>query len=90
MIYDLNARSREIYRHIVEAYVDTGEPIGSQTLARKLNIRLSPASIRNAMAEMEAAGLLFSPHTSAGRVPTEKGMRFFVDGLLEVGNLTEQ
>ena len=87
MIHELNDRSREIFRHIVEAYVETGEPIGSHTLARRLNIRLSPASVRNVMAELEAAGLLYSPHISAGRLPTEAGLRFFVDGLLELGNL---
>ncbi len=87
MLHELNERSREIFRRIVEAYVETGEPIGSHTLAKRLNIRLSPASIRNVMAELEGAGLLFAPHTSAGRLPTEAGMRFFVDGLLEVGSL---
>ncbi len=86
MIHELNNRSREIFRHIVDAYVETGEPIGSQTLANRLNINLSPASIRNVMAEMEAAGLLFAPHKSAGRMPTDAGLRFFVDGLLEIGN----
>src|SRR4051812_30284810 len=88
MIHELNERSREIFRHIVEAYVETGEPIGSHTLAKRLNIRLSPASIRNVMAELEGAGLLYAPHTSAGRLPTEAGLRFFVDGLLEIGGLT--
>jgi len=88
MIHDLNDRSREIFRHIVEAYLETGEPIGSHTLAKHLNIQLSPASIRNVMAEMESAGLLFAPHTSAGRLPTDAGLRFFVDGLLEIGNLS--
>ena len=87
MLHELNERSREIFRRIVEAYVETGEPIGSHTLAKRLNIRLSPASIRNVMAELEGAGLLFAPHTSAGRLPTEAGLRFFVDGLLEVGSL---
>jgi heat-inducible transcriptional repressor len=87
MLHELNERSREIFRRIVEAYVETGEPIGSHTLAKRLNIRLSPASIRNVMAELESAGLLFAPHTSAGRLPTEVGLRFFVDGLLEIGAL---
>ena len=85
----LNERSREIFRRIVDAYVETGEPIGSHTLARRLNIRLSPASIRNVMAELEGAGLLYAPHTSAGRLPTEAGLRFFVDGLLELGALSQ-
>jgi heat-inducible transcriptional repressor len=90
MIKDLNDRSREIFRHIIDAYVETGAPIGSRTLADRLTEQLSPASIRNVMADLEHAGLLFSPHTSAGRLPTEVGLRFFVDGLLELGNLTEE
>ena len=88
MIHELSERSREIFRRIVEAYVETGEPIGSHSLAKRLNIRLSPASIRNVMAELKGAGLLYAPHTSAGRLPTERGLRFFVDGLLEVGALS--
>ena len=85
----LNERSREIFRHIVDAYVETGAPVGSRTLTRRLGMNLSPATVRNVMADLEDAGLLFSPHTSAGRLPTELGLRFFVDGLLEYGNLTE-
>ena len=88
MIHELSERSREIFRRIVEAYVETGEPIGSHTLARRLNIRLSPASVRNVMAELENAGLLYAPHTSAGRLPTDLGLRFFVDGLLQLGDLS--
>ena len=86
---ELNARSREIFRMIVEGYVQTGEPIGSRTLSRLLGEGLSPATIRNVMADLEDAGLLYAPHTSAGRMPTEAGLRFFVDGLLEIGNLAE-
>ncbi|MSO64352.1 MAG: heat-inducible transcriptional repressor HrcA [Alphaproteobacteria bacterium] len=89
MIQELNERNRQIFRELVEAYVETGEPVGSQRLAQRLNIRLSPATIRGAMAELQTLGLLFAPHTSAGRVPTPQGLSFFVDGLLEVGNLTE-
>lgn len=85
---ELNERSREIFRMIVEAYVETGEPIGSRTLSRHLDMDLSPATIRNVMSDLEEAGLLFAPHTSAGRMPTEIGLRLFVDGLLEVGHLT--
>ncbi len=88
MISELNERSREIFRHIVDAYVETGEPIGSRTLARRLGMSLSPATIRNVMADLEDAGLLHAPHTSAGRVPTDAGLRLFVNGLLEVGALT--
>lgn len=89
MIVELNARSREIFRRIVDAYVTTGEPVGSRTLSRQLDEHLSPATIRNVMADLEDAGLLFSPHTSAGRLPTDAGLRLYVDGLLEVGNLSE-
>lgn len=81
----LNERSRRIFMHVVDAYVETGEPVGSRTLSRKQGLVLSPATIRNVMADLEEAGLLFSPHTSAGRLPTDAGLRMFVDGLLEVG-----
>ena len=83
----LNERSREIFRQIVDAYVETGEPIGSRTIARKLSGSLSPATIRNVMADLEYAGLLFSPHTSAGRLPTDAGLHVFVSGLLQSGGL---
>ena len=86
---ELNERSREIFRLIVDGYVQTGEPIGSRTLSRLLGQNLSPATIRNVMADLEEAGLLYSPHTSAGRLPTEAGLRLFVHGLLELGNLAE-
>ena len=85
----LGQRSREILRHIVEAYVETGAPIGSRTLSRRLGMELSPATVRNVMADLEDVGLLFAPHTSAGRLPTALGLRLFVDGLLEHGNLTK-
>lgn len=85
----LNERSREIFRHIVDAYVETGAPIGSRTLSRRLGMHLSPATVRNVMADLEDIGLLYAPHASAGRLPTEMGLRLFVDGLLEYGNLTE-
>jgi heat-inducible transcriptional repressor len=88
-ISELNTRSREIFRIIVDGYVATGEPIGSRTLSRLLPQSLSPATIRNVMADLEEAGLLYSPHTSAGRLPTEAGLRLFVHGLLEIGHLDE-
>jgi heat-inducible transcriptional repressor len=88
-VSELNQRSREIFRQVVDAYLETGEPIGSRTLSKRLGMTLSPATIRNVMADLEEAGLLFAPHASAGRLPTEAGLRLFVDGLLEVGNLTE-
>ncbi|MBO6783218.1 MAG: heat-inducible transcriptional repressor HrcA [Alphaproteobacteria bacterium] len=86
----LNARSSEILRQIIDGYLETGEPVGSRTLSRNLDLDLSPATIRNVMADLQDAGLLFSPHTSAGRIPTEAGLRMFVDGLLEVGHLTDE
>jgi heat-inducible transcriptional repressor len=87
---ELNERSREVFRHIVEAYVETGEPVGSRTLSRKLGQHLSPATIRNVMADLQDTGLLYAPHTSAGRLPTDLGLRLFVDGLLEVGRLSAE
>jgi len=89
-IPQLNQRSSEILRQIIDGYLETGEPVGSRTLSRNLGRELSPATIRNVMADLQDAGLLFSPHTSAGRIPTEAGLRLFVDGLLEVGHLTEE
>ena len=89
IITELNERSREIFRHLVEAYVQTGEPVGSRTLSRRLNESLSPATIRNVMSDLELAGLLYAPHISAGRMPTQAGMRLFVNGLLEVGGLPD-
>ena len=83
----LSERPREVFRHLVEAFLSSGEPVGSRTLSQRLPLALSPASIRNVMADLENMGLLYAPHTSAGRVPTEKGLRLFVDGLLEVGDL---
>src|ERR1700693_3987186 len=89
LISELNARSREIFSQIVDAYVETGEPVGSRTLSRRWSLDLSPATIRNVMADLEEAGLLMAPHTSAGRLPTDAGLRLFVHGLLEVGGLSE-
>lgn len=88
IIGELNQRSREVFREIVDEFVKTGGPIGSRTLSRRLSTPLSPATIRNVMADLEELGLLFSPHTSAGRLPTDAGLRLFVDGLLEIGELT--
>ncbi len=85
----LNERSRTILRQIVESYLATGEPVGSRNLARVLPMTLSPASIRNVMSDLEHLGLIVAPHTSAGRLPTQSGLRLFVDGLLEVGSLSE-
>jgi heat-inducible transcriptional repressor len=89
-ISELDERSRAVFRAIVDAYVETGEPMGSRTLSRRLPHQLSPATIRNVMADLEDVGLLYAPHTSAGRLPTEAGLRLFVDGLLERGNISEE
>src|SRR5947207_8886375 len=85
----LNERSREIFRRIVESYLATGEPVGSRNLSRLIPMTLSPASVRNVMSDLEQLGLIYAPHTSAGRLPTELGLRFFVDALMQVGDLTE-
>lgn len=90
MISDLNDRSREVLRQLIDNYLMTGEPVGSRTLAQRLNLDISPATIRNVMSDLEDLGLLFAPHTSAGRLPTDAGLRLFVDGLLEIGNLTSE
>ncbi|RBP00956.1 heat-inducible transcription repressor HrcA [Roseiarcus fermentans] len=84
---NLNARSREIFRRIVESYLTTGEPVGSRHLSRMLPVSLSPASVRNVMQDLEELGLIYATHASAGRLPTQQGLRFFVDALLEFGDL---
>ncbi|MCC6981979.1 MAG: heat-inducible transcriptional repressor HrcA [Bauldia sp.] len=84
----LDRRSREIFKRIVESYLETGEPVGSRNISRIIPMTLSPASVRNVMADLEQLGLIYAPHTSAGRLPTEVGLRFFVDALLEVGDLS--
>src|SRR6478609_6856178 len=85
----LNERSREIFKHIVDNYLATGEPVGSRNISRIIPMTLSPASVRNVMQDLEQLGLIYAPHTSAGRLPTQQGLRFFVDALMEVGDLTE-
>src|SRR3954464_3354086 len=87
---ELNERSREIFRQIVESYLATGEPVGSRNIWRVIPMTLSAASVRNVMADLEHAGLIYAPHTSAGRLPTEIGLRFFVDAMLEIGDLTAE
>src|SRR5271165_3554853 len=84
---ELNERYREIFRSIVETYLATGEPVGSRNLSRHLPMTLSPASVRNVMSDLEGLGLIYAPHVSAGRIPTHTGLRLFVDGLLEVGDI---
>ncbi len=86
-LIDLNARAREIFRNLVASYLATGEPVGSRNLARQLPMVLSPASVRTVMSDLERTGLIYAPHLSAGRLPTELGLRFFVDALLELAHL---
>ena len=85
---ELSERSKQILKGVVESYLETGEPAGSETILKKTGIDISPASIRSILANLQKEGLLYAPHISAGRLPTDKGMRFFVDGLLEFGRLT--
>src|SRR3989441_2026195 len=85
----LSDRSREIFRQVVESYLATGEPVGSRNISRLITTPLSPASVRNVMSDLEQLGLIYAPHTSAGRLPTEFGLRFFVDALMEIGDLGE-
>ncbi|MBZ0128324.1 MAG: heat-inducible transcriptional repressor HrcA [Rhodobacteraceae bacterium] len=86
--HDMSARSREVFRRIVESYIESGEPVGSRTLTRSLTEKVSAATIRNVMQDLEHLGLLDSPHTSSGRIPTQSGLRLFVDSLLEIGDLS--
>jgi heat-inducible transcriptional repressor len=90
ILTDLNDRSREVFRRVVESYLASGDPVGSRTLTRSMSERLSAATIRNVMQDLEYLGLLDSPHVSAGRIPTQMGLRLFVDGLLEVGSVTAE
>ncbi|WP_299786702.1 heat-inducible transcriptional repressor HrcA [uncultured Marivita sp.] len=89
LLDELNDRSREVFRKVVEGYLSSGEPVGSRTLTRTLDEKVSAATIRNVMQDLEFLGLLDSPHISAGRVPTQLGLRMFVDGLLEVRDLDQ-
>jgi heat-inducible transcriptional repressor len=89
-LQQINERSREIFKRIVEAYLETGEPVGSRNISRILPMALSPASVRNVMQDLEELGLVYAPHTSAGRLPTDLGLRFFVDAMLEIGDLPRE
>ncbi len=84
ILSEMNDRSREVFRRVVEGYLDTGGPVGSRTLTRTMNEKVSAATVRNVMQDLEFLGLLEAPHVSAGRIPTQSGLRMFVDGLLEV------
>ena len=90
LLDNMNERSREIFRRLVEGYLESGGPVGSRTLTRTLNEKVSAATVRNVMQDLEFLGLLDSPHISAGRVPTQLGLRMFVDGLLEVDQLSKE
>jgi len=90
MISELNERSRQIFRFIVDSYLTGGDPVGSRTISQQLGLNLSAATIRNVMADLEDSGLLYAPHTSAGRLPTAQGLRLYIDGLMEIGNLAEE
>lgn len=87
---DMNDRSREVFRRVVEGYLASGDPVGSRTLTRTMSEKVSAATIRNVMQDLEYLGLLGSPHTSSGRIPTQIGLRMFVDGVLEVGEVTSE
>ena len=89
LLAEMNDRTREVFRLVVEGYLDSGDPMGSRTLTRSMSEKVSAATIRNVMQDLEYLGLLSSPHVSAGRVPTQQGLRMFVDGLLEVSALDE-
>ncbi len=90
ILSELNDRSREVFRRVVEGYLSSGDPVGSRTLTRDFSEKISAATIRNVMQDLEYLGLLDSPHISAGRIPTQLGLRMFVDGLLEVGTVAEE
>ena len=85
----LDARSRDVFRRIVEGYLSSGEAVGSRTISRAIEPQLSAATIRNVMSDLEHLGLVYAPHVSAGRMPTQMGLRWFVDGLMQVGNLSD-
>ncbi|KZY05457.1 MULTISPECIES: heat-inducible transcriptional repressor HrcA [unclassified Sulfitobacter] len=89
LLQDLNDRSREVFRRVVEGYLASGDPVGSRTLTRDFSEKVSAATIRNVMQDLEYLGLLGSPHVSAGRIPTQLGLRMFVDGMIEIGDPSE-
>lgn len=89
ILNEIDARAREIFRQIVESYIESGEPVGSRTLSQDRRIAVSAATIRNVMADLTDLGLLHAPHISAGRLPTEMGLRLFVDSLLQIGDLSD-
>ncbi|MEO9339542.1 heat-inducible transcriptional repressor HrcA [Mesorhizobium sp. SB112] len=88
-LQSLDTRSREIFRRIIDSYLRDGEPVGSRSLSRLMPSSLSPATVRNVMSDLEHLGLIYAPHISAGRLPTQKGLRFFVDAFMELGDLSD-
>ena len=88
LLSSLDSRSRTILQHIVESYLETGNPVGSNTLSKKITPSLASATIRNVMSNLEGLNLLKSPHVSAGRIPTETGLKLFIDGLLQIGDIS--
>lgn len=90
LLREVDERSREIFRHIVDSYLASGDPVGSRNISRALPNSLSPASVRNIMADLEHLGLIYAPHTSAGRMPTQEGLRFFIDSIMQVGALDSE
>ena len=88
LLSSLDSRSRTILQHIVESYLETGNPVGSNTLSKKISPSLASATIRNVMSDLEGLNLLKSPHVSAGRIPTETGLKLFIDGLLQIGDIS--
>ncbi|MDZ7823451.1 MAG: heat-inducible transcriptional repressor HrcA [Ahrensia sp.] len=90
LLHTLDDRSRDVFKRIVETYLEAGEPLGSRNLSKLLPNALSPASIRNVMSDLEQLGLIYSPHISAGRLPTEQGLRFFVDAFMDSGEASDE
>lgn len=89
VLSEIDERAREVFRQIVESYIETGEPVGSRTLSQDRRLSASAATIRNVMADLTDAGLLYAPHVSAGRLPTEIGLRLFVDSMMQIGDLSD-
>ncbi|MEZ0243020.1 MAG: heat-inducible transcriptional repressor HrcA, partial [Sphingomonas sp.] len=89
-IHELTDRARDVFRILVESYIDSGAPVGSRTISKISGLNISPASIRNVMQDLEELGLLAAPHTSAGRMPTESGLRLFVDGMMQASEPSAQ
>ena len=90
LLSSLDSRSRKILQYVVESYLETGNPVGSKTLSKQISPSLASATIRNVMSNLEGLKLLKSPHVSSGRIPTEHGLQLFVDGLLQIGDISSE